>query len=301
MGNKKLIVLVMSVGPYEKNGTVCWLERIGGKANTVVVLPRQFEQYAKSYADKGVNTYIYDEQKYINNDFEFFGFKPRNCGGIGRQGIAEAVDALTEPDTLFLQLDDDTGSMNVRRRFTINGESRWKSKTITTFAALTALMNAFDEFYTNTRIKLQASTGATPIGADKFMFANRKIFNNFLMYSEDNFKGSGFKYLCSDDVLYNYTKNILDCIPLISVCGANITFTQNQGDRTDGNAVLYNKDCSWKKSFVLRMFNPLLSTQYIAKEQNRILFRETMQYSKIYPPIMLADNDGKITHKLVIG
>jgi len=300
MAGKKLIVLVMSVGPYEKNGTAKWLEQLGGTEHMYVVLPKQFKNNEKSYHDRGIKTYIYNEQQYINNDFEFFGFKPRNCGGVGRQGIAEAVDVFAAPDTLFLQLDDDTGSINLRKRKLIDGKIVWKSHSIRKFATLELLMNAFDDFYNETGIKVQGATGATPLGDDKFFFANRKIFNNFLMYPDDEFKGKGFRYLCSDDVLYNYTKNIIGGVPMASVAFSTITFNQNQGDREDGNAPLYNKDCSWKKSYCLRMFNPLLSIQYIAKEKNRILFRETLQYSKLYPPIMLADEEGNITHKLLI-
>ena len=298
MANKKLIVLVMSVGPIERNGTLKWLTKIGGRANAVVVLPKQFEEHAESYTKAGVSTYVYDERKYINDEFEYFGFKPRNCGGIGRQGIAEATDALKTPDNLLLQMDDDTSCMSIKKRMVIDGEVRWKAKSIMNFKSLEELMNAYDDFYQSTGIKIQSITGATPIGPNDLFFAARKIFNNFLMYPEDDYKYAGFRYLCSDDVLYNYTKNVVGLTPMVSICASSIMFTQNQGDRKDGNAPLYNKDCSWKKSYSLRMFNPLLSTQYIARETNRILFRETMQYSKIYPPIMLTDSEGNITHKL---
>ena len=120
------------------------------------------------------------------------------------------------------------------------------------------------------------------------------------MYPDDANKKTGFRYLCSDDVIYNYTSNLLYKTPFLSTCLCNITFLQNQGDRKDGNAPLYNKDCSWKKSFCLRMLSPIFSTQYIASEKNRILFRETLQYQKIYPPIMLTDKNGEITHRLAI-
>ena len=301
MEQKKLVVLIMSVGPFAENGTAKWLKRLDAKYdNMIVVLPKQYEYHAETYTKEGIKVFVYDEKNYINKDFEFFGFKPRNCGGIGRQGIAEAVDTLQQDDILFLQLDDDTSSMNIRKRVLINGRIHYKSKTITRFESLEFLMNSFDSFYRTTGIKLQAATGATIITGDMLMFCNRKIYNNFLMYPDDANKYTGFRYLCSDDVIYNYTSNLLHQTPFLSTCLCNITFTQNQGDRKDGNAPIYNKDCSWKKSFSLRMFTPLLSIQYISKEANRTIFRETLQYQKIYPPIMLTDKNGEITHRLAI-
>lgn len=118
------------------------------------------------------------------------------------------------------------------------------------------------------------------------------------MYKNDEWRALGFKALCSDDVRYNVYKSLWDATPLASIHLFSICFTQNQGDRRDGNAPLYNKDCSWKKSFSLRMTNPAFSTQYMSKEANRILFRETIQYGKIYPPIFLSDKDGNIVGKL---
>ena len=111
---KRVKFLVMSVGPYEKNGTCKYFEKIGGIANTVVVLPKQFEANANGYREHGIAVYIYDESKYINGDFEFFGFKQRNCGGVGRQGIAEAVDALNDGNTIFCEVDDDTARFDTK-------------------------------------------------------------------------------------------------------------------------------------------------------------------------------------------
>lgn len=72
-------------------------------------------------------------------------------------------------------------------------------------------------------------------------------------------------------------------------------FTDNQGDRDDGNAPLYNGDCSWKKAYALHMMLPWCTPMHISKEANRVLFREYIEQSKLYPPIMLEDKNGKIT------
>lgn len=77
-------------------------------------------------------------------------------------------------------------------------------------------------------------------------------------------------------------------------CNRPIAFHQNQGDRKDGNAVLYNKDCSWKKSFALKMMMPQAVAQKIIQEKNRILFRENIETAKLYPPICLGDKEGNI-------
>ena len=294
---KPVKFLIMSVGPYEKNGTCKYFKTIGGLDKIVVVLPKQFEENADSYRKNGVEVFVYDETKYINDGFEYFGFKPRNCGGIGRQGIAEAVDALDDGKTIFCQMDDDTAGFAVRIR-SAEKQTGWKATTIKTIASLEKMINLLDEFYRNTGIKIQGKTGATITGIDDYFFANRKIFNNFLMYKDDSWKYEGFKALCSDDVRYNLYKSLNDCTPLASIHLLAISFTQNQGDRKDGNAPLYNKDCSWKKSLANRMYNPAYATQYIAHEENRILFRETMKYSKLYPPVFLTNKEGEIVAKL---
>ena len=297
---KDVKFLIMSVGPYDSNGTCKYIEKIGGKTDMVIVLPDQFSRYAKTYEKRGVQVFLYNEKQYINDSFEFFGFRPRNCGGVGRQGIAEAVDALDDGNTLFLQLDDDTSNLNVRVR-SLENKSSWKCVTIRRVESLKKIVNLLDEFYQSTGIKIQGKTGATISTVTDYFFANRKIFNNFLMYKEDAWKGEGFKSLCSDDVRYNYYKSLFDATPLASIHLFSISFTQNQGDRNDGNAPLYNKDCSWKKSYSLRMITPAFSTQYMSREANRILFRETLQYKMINPPVFLSDKDGKVTAKLIFN
>lgn len=105
---------------------------------------------------------------------------------------------------------------------------------------------------------------------------------------------NGFKALCSDDQRFNIYHNLIDCVPMISHYLHSINFHQNQGDRKDGNAVLYNKDCSWKKSFALKMMMPQAVAQKIVQEKNRILFRENIETAKLYPPICLGDKEGNI-------
>ena len=104
MKPKPIKILVMSVGEYEKNYTTKYLVEIGAKEHVTVCLPKQYEDNAESYRREGVDVYVYDEKKYINGDFEFFGFKPRNCGGVGRQGIAEATEKYGD-DYLIYQLE----------------------------------------------------------------------------------------------------------------------------------------------------------------------------------------------------
>lgn len=151
MTTKPIKVLIMSVGPCEKNGSVAYFKRIGGAEHCVVCLPMQFEQHAQSYRDDGIDVYLYDERKYINKEFEFFGFKPRNCGGVGRQGIAEATEHYGD-DYLCFQVDDDTSCFAVRR-------DDFKTKVITKWSTLEAIIYALDDFACSTGIDLSAMTG----------------------------------------------------------------------------------------------------------------------------------------------
>jgi len=286
---KKIKVLVMSVGPYEKNGTVKWLEKIKAQDLATVCLPKEFEENKKSYEKRNIDVFIYDEKKYINDEFEYFGFRKRNCGGVGRQGIAEAVEKYGDEYICF-QLDDDTGGYSVK-----NSEID-KSSNLRDRESLIELVNAFDEFYNNTKIECMGKTGATP-PSGKFI-SNRKIFNNFVMRKGNKLNFDGFKALTSDDCRYNLYNNILNCRPMISTELVSITFTQNQGDRDDGNAVIYNGDYSWKKSFGLKMMMPWGVEQHLTKETNRILFRENFKPSYLFPPILVEEN-GEITGRLV--
>lgn len=283
---KPIKVLVMSVGEYKKNGTCKWLKKIGAVDLGVVVLPKEFEENKKSYENEGFEVYIYDEKKYINDDFEFFGFKKRNCGGIGRQGIAEATEKYGDKYICF-ELDDDTGDYRVYKED--------KSKSVRSRDDLIKLVNAFDDFYNLTGIELCGRTGATPL---QYRFiSNRKLFNNFIMRKGNKNNFDGFKALTSDDCRYNIFRNLLDRTPMCSADKVSIVFTQNQGDRTDGNAVIYNGDYSWKKSFGLKMICPWAVAQRLKKEENRYLFRENILGSKLYPPICTEEN-GKVVGKV---
>ena len=290
---KKVVVLVMSVGEYCTNYTAKMLKKIGATENTVICLPKCYEKNADSYNKQGIAVYIYDQDKYKNGEFEYFGFKKVNCGGIGRQGIASAVENLGDTDTIFFQIDDDTSALNVRK--VIDG--KLKTTSIKKWSNLEKLIIAEEEFFRETGIECMGSTGATIPEAENFI-SNHKIFNNFIMRKGNRLNFYGFKALCSDDYRYNIYRNLLDATPMISCNLASITFHQNQGDRTDGNAVLYNKDCSWKKSFGLKMIMPFAVSQRIVKEQNRILFRENLEPAKIYPNISVSDKDGNITGEI---
>lgn len=284
---KPIKVLVMSVGQYDTNYTAKYIERIGGKSHCTIVLPKQYEENAISYKERGFDVFLYDEKKYINEDFEFFGFKPRNCGGIGRQGIAEAVERYGD-EYLCWQVDDDYQS------FSVKDLEKSKRTQIRSWRHLEAMIYAEQEFSEKTGIEIAAKTGATIFnkGYDDFV-SNRKIFNNFIMKKGRVLNFTGFKCLCSDDQRYNIYVNLLESVPMISTFAWQVGFHQNQGDRSDGNAVLYNEDCSWKKSFALKMMCPWAVAQKINREEKRVLFREYIEVSKLYPPIHL-EKDGEI-------
>lgn len=288
---KKIKVLVMSIGHASENGTVKWLLKIHcPKSNIVVCLPKEkAELFEDSYKEIGVDVFVYDEKKYVGKDIEYFGFKPRNCGGVGRQGIAEATLLYDNDETICLQLDDDTASFCVKTE----KDGKFKACTVREWGDLADVINAFDELYELTGVEMMATTGATPPTVGK-TFANRKIFNNFIMRKgcQNNF--DGFRALCSDDYRFNIYHNLMDKTPMRALTKACITFTQNQGDRKDGNAVIYNGDYSWKKAMALKMMCPWAVQNHAKKETNRFLFRENIKATYLYPPIMLADEEGNI-------
>ncbi len=287
--DKPIIVLIMSVGPYKQNKTAKMLEKMGGKEDCVVCLPRQFMEHEPTYTEQGFEVFIYDEQQYINDDFEFFGFKKRNCGGVGRQGIAEAVDRYGD-DFLCFQVDDDYSSFTLHRDDGV-GKKHWR---ITDFNDLRLMIYAFAEFYEITGIECGAVTGNIFKGT---LFLTKKIFNNFVMRKENALNYSGFAALCSDDHRYNYLNNLLQCNPMLSTSLFAVCFTVSQGQRPDGNAVLYNGDCSWKKSFALKMMLPWCVSQYIKVESGTALFREHINTTLLYPPILI-EKGGYIIEKV---
>ena len=280
MKHKQIKVLIMSVGDYAQNWTLRYLIRIGGKEHCLVCLPKQFEDNAEGYIRRGVEVFVYDETKYINKDFEYFGFNPRNCGGVGRQGIAEAVEKYGD-DFICFQMDDDTGGM------VIHSTTRRKSSVIKKWDVFAKMVYLLNDFYEATGIELAARTGATPPKGNGSFLSNRKIFNNFIMRKGNPLNFQGFAALCSDDYRYNLYRNLLQCTPMLSSQNLCITFHQSQGDRDDGNAVIYNSDCSWKKSLSLKMIMPASVVQYVSKETNRALFREYYNATEIFPPIYL--------------
>lgn len=283
---KKIKVLVMSVGGYKKNGTCRWLKKIGGEDLGVVVLPNEFRENEEEYVKAGFEVFVYDEKKYINEDFEYFGFRKRNCGGVGRQGIAEATEKYGDEYICF-ELDDDTSDYRVHK-----GK---KSVGVKSREDLIKLINVLDDFYNLTRVECVGRTGATPYKGG--FLSSRKMFNNFIMRKGNKLNFEGFKSFCSDDYRYNYYRNLVDRVPTISADSISITFTQSQGNRNDGNAVIYNGDYSWKKSFGLKMMFPWAAKQRLCKENGRYLFRENLAPSVVYPPICVEEN-GKIVGKL---
>lgn len=291
---KELLVLVMSVGKYDSNGTVDYLEEIGGSENIIVCLPEQFSENTESYESHGIKTFIYDEKKYINDDFEFFGFKPRNCGGVGRQGIAEAVEKFADDNTIILELDDDTAQISVRR---MNDDGTYKGAKIRDWESLVKLVNVECQFFDKCGIEIACQTGAS-IPKDTFI-TNRKIFNNFIMHKGNPWNFKGFAALCSDDYRFNLLNNLINCRPMLSHSYGGISFRQNQGDRKDGNAPLYNSDYSWKKSYALRMMAPWATEQRFVRETNRKLFRENFKSTSLFPPICLENENGDIVGRII--
>lgn len=285
---KPIKVLVMSVGEYVGNTTIKYFERIGGANHCTVCLPLQFKHNAESYRERGIDVFLYDEKRYINDTFEFFGFRPRNCGGVGRQGIAEATEKYGD-DYLCVEIDDDTSY------FCVKNYEDGTNVCIKKWENFAKLIYAHDEFYRRTHIECMSKTGATIYNKERDTFvANRKIFNNFIMHKGVQLNYTGFAALCSDDQRFNIYRNLIDVTPMISNIFSQILFNQNQGDRKDGNAVLYNSDCSWKKSFALKMMMPHAIAQKIVREENRVLFREHIMAKVLYPPIMLYDNQKRI-------
>jgi hypothetical protein len=281
----------MSVGECSKNTTARYISKIGGKDNMTIVLPESSRKFAESYSKSSYDVYIYDQNKYINEDFEFFGFRPRNCGGVGRQGIAEAVEELDDGNTIFLELDDDTSTLMASKRKDDFG--KYYNAAIKRFQDLKRIVEAEYKMCKDTGCLIAMRTGAGLPNEEGFISA-RKIFNNFIMFPKNKLNFDGFKALCSDDYRFNYYTNLTQCRPTISHNFGQINFAQNQGDRDDGNAPLYNSDFSWKKSFALKMMFPAIVEQRIVKEEKRVLFRENISMRKAFPPILLSDENGKI-------
>lgn len=288
---KPVKLLVMSVGCCAENLTVRWAERLGGLKNVIVVLPKQYEKYKKTYTDKGIEVYVYDEQKYINDDFEYFGFKPRNCGGIGRQGIAEAVEHYKSNGCLLLQMDDDTSTMLVR----IDCIGGSKTAVFRSWDDLERIYNVFYKIYESCGVLMGARTLCSVPKAGAFV-QSYKLFNNFLMIPGNDCNFWGFGAYVSDDVRFNFYNAIYNRICMCGCVGVAIVFSKSQGVRDDGNAVVYNGDYSWKKMYALKMMFPwVVNTKFLREGDDRHpLFRENVEMAEVYPKISLADKTGKV-------
>ena len=288
--NSPIKMLVMSVGLAKDNHTYNYLVKSGAPRDAICVcLPKQFEANASTYDTSKCDVFIYDEKNYINDDFEFFGFKPRNCGGVGRQGIAEAVDKFGD-DYLCWQLDDDVRCYAVR----VWDGTKVKATKIRKWKNIEAMIRSFWNFYLNTGVMVGGAIQMMMTGGGGFKrgrhFVQRRLYNNFPMVKGNPLNYRAFKYYIADDSAYNLYNTIINLTPMLSTGAYNPLPYYNQGDREDGNAVIYNGDCSWKKSYALRMICPWACHQFVKREANRSLFREGYYVEKLYPPILLNDN-----------
>lgn len=288
---KPIKLLIMSVGSYDKNTTAKWAKKLGGLKNIVVVLPKQFEKFKKTYTDQGIEVYVYDEQKYINEDFEYFGFKPRNCGGVGRQGIAEATEHYKSDDCIFLELDDDTGTILARAERLGEG----KTAAIRSWDDLERIYNTLYKFYESCGILMGGRTLVAVPGFGEFL-SSYKLFNNFLMIPGNDCNFWGFKAFVSDDVRFDFYNAMYNHICMCSCTNVAVGLPSSQGERDDGNAPIYNGDYSWKKSFSLKMSFPWVTSMRYMHEgrDGHPLFRENVEMAQVYPKISLADETGKV-------
>lgn len=293
---KPIKLLIMSVGSYGKNATAKWAKKLGGLKNIVVVLPKQFEEFKKTYTDQGIEVYVYDEQKYINKDFEYFGFKPRNCGGVGRQGIAEATEHYKSDGCILLQLDDDTSAIQARTDRL--GES--KTAAIRNWDDLERIYNTLYKFYESCGILMGGRTLASLPKFGEFL-SSYKVFNNFLMIPGNACNFWGFKAFASDDLRFNFYNMMYNRVCMCSCTNVAVGFLKSQGQRDDGNAPIYNGDYSWKKTFALKMLAPWATSMKLSREgdDRHFIFRENVEMSKLYPKISLADKTGKVVAEVV--
>lgn len=292
MKNKRVLVLVMSVGDYKKNYSARYFNSIGApQGGLLVCLPEQYKEHQKSYEDAGIEVFIYNEQKYIP-EIDFLGFTPRNCGGVGRQGIAEAVEKYGGEDCICVQIDDDSSGYRVSMH--VDEESiKSKNVPISEWGDFVELVNVLDHFYEKTGVEVMGRSGGTvPV---RRYFANREILNNFIMRKGNKLNFGGFAFFVADDYYYNVIHSIRDCVPMLSLTRLVVLAREAQGKRTDGNDVLYRGDMSWKKSFALRMLVPWAMTQRICKEKAGAIFRENLEGYRLFPPVLLSDENGKIT------
>lgn len=300
----KYRILIMSVGEYAKNYTARYLAKIDGVDKSTIVLPSVFESNAESYKKHGFDVYIYDEKKYINGEFEFFGLKPRNCGGVGRQGVAECIEHFGKDYDGYYVLDDDYSALFVRK-YDVKTE-KWKQTSIDSNDDLLDVIGGLDNFCKKTGILAGGSTAniIPSRGSSGKNFTSYKLFNNFLMYSGRKANFDGFKALTNDDYRYNMFLNYQQNIPLMSLLRLSISSVNSQGVRKDGNAVIYNTDLSWKKAYALKLMSPASASLYLkkVKTNNMWQFKEKHNYKLVGPPILLRDDEtGKIDRVVVFN
>lgn len=288
---KSVHFYVMSIGGYEGNESVAWLRKIGAPSNAfTVVLPKASQEFVKSYEEAGVDVYLYDESKYVEADyFEFFGFKPRNCGGVGRQGIAEAIDELAKSDELSIQIDDDTSSIAVRRR-TEGG--RLLRATVRKWSELADIARAMDAIHAATGIEPGVHIAVGAGSAPEDGFRTWKRFNLWIMRKGDPQNYYNFAEFVSDDIIANMYF-WLQGIPQGGLGGVNLTFKEGQASRPDGNDAIYRSDASWKKAYALRMTCPWASHMRMRREQGGFLYRELLLWRHLAPVPMLKDEQGR--------
>ena len=286
MTQKKVKFLIMSVGEYEGNVTTKYLLRMKTPKDRIIVcLPNCYSENAASYERHGLQVYLYDEKKYINDDFEFLGFKPRNNGGVGRQGIAEAAETLKADDVLFVQLDDDYVGLRVRTADHCDREG--------VFGEVERFYNVCDEFWRETGIRVVGSHSAVFPKPDS-PFVTHKEFNNFIMRGTDRWDYDGFKQYVSDDVRYNVYRSILKCEPCCNLKACYVNFGKVQGERKDGNAVIYNGDYAFKKAYALQLMFPWAADLRLYKmpDGTGVQYREQVSTGFYFPKVILESGDG---------
>lgn len=288
---KSVHFYVMSIGDCAGNDSVRWLKRIGAPADSfTVVLPKTSQEFVKSYDDAGVDVYLYDESKYVKADyFEFFGFKPRNCGGVGRQGIAEAINELAKDDEISVQIDDDTSGMAVRRR-TEGG--RLLRADVRKWSELADIARAMDKVHEATGIEPGVHVAVGAGSAPEDGFRTWKRFNFWIMRKGNQQNYYNFAEFVSDDIIANMYY-WLQGIPQGGLGGVTINFKDGQASRADGNDAIYRSDASWKKAYALRMTCPWASHLQMKREQGGFLFREFLLWRHLAPVPMLKDEQGR--------
>lgn len=288
---KSVHFYVMSIGDYEGNKSVAWLRKIGAPSDAfTVVLPKASQEFVKSYEDAGVDVYLYNESKYVDADyFEFFGFKPRNCGGVGRQGIAEAIDSLASDEEISVQMDDDTSNMNVRRR-TEGG--RLLGASVRKWSELVAIVRAMDGIHEATGIEPAVHIAVGAGSAPEDGFVTWKRFNFWMMRKGNKQNYYNFAEFVVDDSIANMYY-WLQGIPQGALGGVNLVFKEGQASRADGNDAIYRSDASWKKGYALRMTCPWASHLRMKKEKGGFLFREFLLWRHLAPVPMLKDEQGR--------